>query len=86
MRLDKWLKVSRLIKRRTVAKTVVESGRARLNGRPAKPATEVSVGDRLELDLGGGMVTVVVEATPESVPAAQAASLYRVVGENPGGA
>lgn len=78
MRLDKWLKVSRLIKRRTVAKTAVEAGRARLNGRAAKPSSEVSVGDRLELDLPGGLLVVRVESVSERVPAAMAHTLYRI--------
>ncbi len=53
MRLDKYLKVSRLIKRRTVAKDVSGAGKVLLNGRPAKAASDVQVGDRLTLPPGG---------------------------------
>lgn len=86
MRLDKFLKVSRLIKRRTVAKAVVEGGRVRVNGREAKPATPVAVGDRIEIDTPWGLSVVVVERLADSVPAKEAASLYRVERwANPGG-
>ncbi|MCL8208545.1 MAG: RNA-binding S4 domain-containing protein [Actinomycetia bacterium] len=78
MRLDKFLKVSRLIKRRTVAKAVVEGGRVRVNGREAKPATPVTVGDRIEIDTPWGLSVVVVERLKETVPAKEAPTLYRV--------
>jgi len=52
MRLDKFLKVSRLIKRRTVAKDVSDQGRVLLNGREAKPSATVKVGDELEVQFG----------------------------------
>lgn len=50
MRLDKFLKVSRIIKRRPIAKVVVDGGKAKLNGKVAKPSTEVKVGDILEIE------------------------------------
>jgi ribosomal 50S subunit-recycling heat shock protein len=78
-RLDKWLKVSRLIKRRTVAKTVVDLGRVFVNDREAKPSTEIKPGDRIALHMPHQTLIVEVLATPESVPAAQAPTLYRVV-------
>ena len=52
MRLDKFLKVSRLIKRRTVANEACDAGRVRLNGRTAKASSEVSVGDVIEISFG----------------------------------
>jgi ribosomal 50S subunit-recycling heat shock protein len=79
MRLDKFLQVSRLIKRRTVAKEVAEEGRVSLNGRAARPATPVRVGDRLRIELPRGPIEVEVLEVREHVPAKMAASLYRVV-------
>lgn len=79
MRLDKFLKVSRLIRRRSVAKSVAEEGRCRVNGRPAKPSTLVVVGDRVELDLPRGPLAIVVRAVRDVVPASQAADLYDVI-------
>ena len=55
MRLDKYLKVSRIIKRRTVAKEASEGGRVTLNGKTAKPSTEVKVGDVMEIRFGEKM-------------------------------
>lgn len=81
MRIDKFLKVSRLIRRRTVAKEAGERGRVWLNGRPAKPGDRVGQGDRLTLELGARCLTVEVLATPDSVPADRAGTLYRVLSE-----
>lgn len=66
MRLDKFLKVSRLIKRRTVAKDVSEQGRVLVNGREAKPSANVKVGDELTVQFGQKLVTVKVERIAES--------------------
>ena len=52
MRLDKWLKVSRIIKRRTLAKEVCDGGRVAVNGRPAKASTELKVGDVVAVNFG----------------------------------
>lgn len=65
MRLDKFLKVSRLIKRRTVAKDVSEQGRVLVNGREAKPSAAVKVGDELTVQFGQKLVTVKVERLTE---------------------
>lgn len=81
MRLDKFLKVSRLIKRRTVAKEVCDSGRVMLNGRPAKAGTEVKAGDVLTLALGTRTLEVKVLDTPETVKANEAKNLYEILGE-----
>ncbi|HHY59709.1 MAG TPA: RNA-binding S4 domain-containing protein [Clostridia bacterium] len=77
MRLDKWLKVSRIIKRRTVAKEVCDAGKAFVNGRPAKAGTEVEVGDEVTLMFGTRTLRVRVLATPETVSADQAHTLYQ---------
>ncbi|MGI6129429.1 MAG: RNA-binding S4 domain-containing protein [bacterium] len=81
MRLDKFLKVSRLIKRRTLAKEAADRGRILVNNKIAKAATEVQVGDTLELLLGARRLTVEVVALKESIRANEASSLYRVVKE-----
>lgn len=81
MRLDKFLKVSRLIKRRTVAKEAGERGWVRLNDQVGKPGDRVRPGDRITLELGPRRLTVEVLATPDSVPADKAATLYRVLSE-----
>lgn len=77
MRLDKWLKVSRIIKRRTVAKEVCDAGKAFVNGRLAKAGTEVEVGDEVTLLLGTRTLRVRVLATPETISADQAHTLYQ---------
>lgn len=79
MRLDKYLKVSRLIKRRTVAKEVCDAGRVLVNGRPAKAATEIEPGDQIRIGLGSRQLNVEVIAIAENVRANQAAELYRVL-------
>lgn len=76
MRLDKWLKVSRIIKRRTVAKEVCDAGKVAVNGRPAKAGTEIKVGDEVALTLGSRTLKVRVLATPDTVSANQAHTLY----------
>ncbi|MFO7173130.1 MAG: RNA-binding S4 domain-containing protein [Bacillota bacterium] len=81
MRLDKFLKVSRLIKRRTLAKEVAESGRIQVNGRVAKPSTEVEPGDEIRIDFGRRQLVVRVVDVRESARAAEARELYEVVAE-----
>ena len=79
MRLDKYLKVSRLIKRRTVANEACDAGRVLANGKPARASYDVKVGDRLELRLGQRPVTGEVLAVNEYAKKEEAALLYRVV-------
>ncbi len=81
MRLDKYLKVSRLIKRRTVAKEVCSAGRIQINGRQAKAGTEVSPGDKLVIDFGGRIVEAEVVAVAENARVEEAASMYRIIKE-----
>lgn len=77
MRLDKFLKVSRLVKRRTVAKKMCEEGLVTLNGRVARAAAEVRPGDVIGITYGTRAVEVEVLKIAENVPASEAASLYR---------
>ena len=81
MRLDKYLKVSRLIKRRTLANEACDSGLVSLNGRPARASSEVKVGDVITLTLGRRRVSVEVLAVAEAVGKADAAALYRELPE-----
>ncbi|MEK3732759.1 MULTISPECIES: RNA-binding S4 domain-containing protein [Paenibacillus] len=83
MRVDKFLKVSRLIKRRTVAKDVSDQGRVLINGREAKPSTAVKVGDEITVQFGQKLVTVRVERLADSTRKDEAASLYTLVKEEP---
>ncbi|MGN7360990.1 RNA-binding S4 domain-containing protein [Paenibacillus sp. SAF-054] len=83
MRVDKFLKVSRLIKRRTVAKDVSDQGRVLINGREAKPSSTVKVGDEITVQFGQKLVTVKVERLAESTRKDEAASLYSLVKEEP---
>ncbi|MCL1849660.1 MAG: RNA-binding S4 domain-containing protein [Clostridiales bacterium] len=79
MRLDKYLKVSRLIKRRTVAKEMVDAGRVKINGKIAKPGNEVKIGDELEVGFGQRQVRAKIVDIKESVRADEAASLYTIM-------
>lgn len=84
MRLDVFLKVSRLVKRRTVAKEACDHGRIRLNGRPAKPASSIAAGDTISLDYGSHVLTVAVLSVPDGpVRKGVAAELYRLVSDVP---
>ena len=79
MRLDKWLKVSRLIKRRTVANEACDNARVSANGRPVKASYDVKVGDVLELRFGERVVKVEVLTVADNVGKADAAAMYREV-------
>lgn len=81
MRLDKYLKVSRLIKRRTLAKEVAEGQRIELNGRVAKPAAEVKVGDTITLHFGSRTLTVEVLSITASNRKEDATDMYKVISE-----
>lgn len=83
MRLDKYLKISRLIKRRSVANEACDNARVSVNGRPAKASYDVKVGDVLEIRFGQNTLCVEVLAVNEHAAKADAAAMYReVVGEN----
>lgn len=81
MRLDKFLKVSRLIKRRTVAKQMADQGRVWINGREAKSSSSVKEGDQLTIQFGQKNVTVLVEQMIESTRKEDAAQMYTVIKE-----
>ena len=82
MRLDKYLKVSRLIKRRTVANEACENARISVNGRPAKASYDVKVGDKISIEFGTRTLTVEVLAVAEAVRKDDASAMYREVPEN----
>lgn len=82
MRLDKFLKISRIIKRRTVAKEVADKGRIQVNGKLAKSSTDVKVGDELRIQFGNKVLEVAVEELHESTKKDDAAKMYRIISEN----
>lgn len=77
MRLDKYLKVSRLIKRRTVANEACDNARISVNGRAAKASYDVKVGDKIEISMGGRTVAVEVLQVAENVRKDDATAMYR---------
>lgn len=79
MRLDKYLKVSRLIKRRTVANEAADAGRVMLNGKEAKPSAQVKVGDIIEIGFGSKTVKVEVMAIADTTKKDEAAELFRYI-------
>ncbi|MBR2889043.1 MAG: RNA-binding S4 domain-containing protein [Oscillospiraceae bacterium] len=79
MRLDKYLKVSRLIKRRTVANEACDNGRISVNGRVVKASYEVKVGDRIEIALGTRTVAVEVVQVADNVRKDDAGAMYKEV-------
>ncbi len=83
MRLDKFLKVSRVIKRRTVANDVCSAGRVSVNGRPAKPSCQIKAGDTVSILFGNGTVSFKVLSTPDVVRKDDATSLYELIEDSP---
>lgn len=79
MRLDKYLKVSRLIKRRTVANEACDAGRVMANGKPARASYDVKVGDVLEISLGSNVVKAEVLAVTEHATKENAWLMYRIL-------
>ncbi len=79
MRIDKYLKVSRLIKRRAVANEACDQGRITVNGRVVKASYDVREGDVLEITMGERVIKVRVKAIAEHVLKNDAASLYEVM-------
>ena len=79
MRLDKYLKVSRLIKRRTVANEACDNGRISVNGRVVKASYDVKVGDRIEISMGTRTVAVEVLEVSDNVRKDDAAGMYKEV-------
>ena len=81
MRIDKYLKVSRLIKRRTVAHDAAEQDRIYLNGKASKPGAQVKPGDIIEIVFGNSRMKVKVVSTPEHVGKDDASQLYEIINE-----
>lgn len=81
MRLDKFLKVSRLIKRRTLAKEIADQGRITVNGQQAKASSNVKVGDELSVRFGQRIMRVKIERLLETTKKEEASGLYSVVSE-----
>ena len=79
MWLDKYLKVSRLIKRRTVANEACDGGRVTVNGRPAKASYDVKVGDVIEIAFGQRTLKVQVAAVEENAKKDEAAAMYKEI-------
>lgn len=79
MRLDKFLKVSRIIKRRQVANDVCSAGRVTVNGRPAKPSVKLKEGDRVYIEFGNGTVGFEVLSLAPVIRKEDADSLYRIL-------
>ncbi len=79
MRLDKYLKVSRIIKRRTLARDYADNGRVLINDKTAKPATMVKIGDIIKIQIGDRTRIYEVLEIRDNVRAAEASSLYRII-------
>lgn len=79
MRLDKYLKVSRLIKRRTVASEACDAGRVMINGKPAKASAAVKAGDVLEIQFGTRTVKAEILNVQETVKKEAAQEMYRLL-------
>lgn len=82
MRLDKYLKVSRLIKRRSVANDACDATRVTVNGKVAKASYNVKIGDLITVTFGNKSVTVRVLEIVDTTKKAEAAGMYEVVSEN----
>ncbi|HJV30570.1 MAG TPA: RNA-binding S4 domain-containing protein [Bacillales bacterium] len=81
MRLDKFLKVSRIIKRRTLAKEVSDQGRIQINGKEAKASSIVKAGDVLTIRLGQRVVTARIDRIQETTKKEEAAEMYTILQE-----
>ncbi len=79
MRIDKFLKVSRLILRREIAKELCDDGDVSINGKSAKPSSEVNAGDTLVLSLGRKRLTVVVKEIRPFASKSDASKLYEII-------
>ncbi len=77
MRIDKYLKNARIIKRRTIAKEACEQGRVFVNGKEAKPGTELSVGDKIEINFGTNTMKIEVLKLLEHVTKENAEEMYK---------
>ncbi|ASF41416.1 MULTISPECIES: RNA-binding S4 domain-containing protein [Halobacillus] len=83
MRLDKFMKISRLIKRRTLAKEIADQGRISINGNQSKASSNVDIGDELTIQFGQKILTIEIKSLKENVNKNEAASLYEIKKEEP---
>ncbi|HEL2219083.1 TPA: RNA-binding S4 domain-containing protein [Streptococcus suis] len=81
MRLDKYLKVSRIIKRRPLAKEVADKGRIKVNGILAKSSTDLKVNDQVEIQFGNKLLTVKVLEMKDSTKKEDALKMYEIISE-----
>ena len=79
MRLDKYLKVSRIIKRRTVANEACDAGRVLVNGKPARASYDIKIGDVIEISFGARLFKVKVINVSEVVKKEEAANLFEII-------
>lgn len=79
MRIDKFLKVSRLVKRRTVAKEMADQGRIKVNGRVVKSSYDVKIDDQLEIGYGERVIKAKVTDIRDTTKKAEASSLYELI-------
>ena len=82
LRMDKFLKVSRVIKRRTLSKEVCDRGQVAVNSRTAKAGTEIKPGDVVTINFGHRRLEFEVAEVRENVPAREAAALYKIIEES----
>lgn len=81
MRLDKFLKVSRIIKRRTLSKEMSEASRVKVNGKIAKPSTKLKIGDMIEIEFGRSILIVQVKELKDHVLKDDSHMLYEIIEE-----
>lgn len=79
MRIDKFLKVSRILKRRTLAEEACEKGKVTVNGKPVKPGHRVKAGDVAEISFAGGTLKFRILGIKETVKKDEASSLYEII-------
>lgn len=82
MRIDKFLKVSRILKRRTLAQEACDKGKVSINGREVKPAHQIKVGDVVEITYTSGSLKFRINEIKETVKKDEASSLYTIITEN----
>ncbi len=81
MRIDKYLKLTRLIKRRSVAKVLIDEGNIFINNKIAKPSTEVNIGDRISLKLGLRIIEIEVIECKDNIDKTDSKSLYKIISQ-----
>ncbi len=82
MRIDKFLKVSRILKRRTLAQEACDKGKVAINGKDVKPSHQIKVGDTVEITYTNGSLKFVIKEIKETVKKDEAQSLYDIITEN----